>query len=86
MSVALKFRRLLEAHVTEHRSLDEFAGGTDDSEDDETAVEERVSVVEPARATSRYEPDGVACPGCGAAVVRLWVVDDDVVCADCKSW
>ena len=104
--------------MTEHRSLDEFAGGTDDSEedeaavadadgvdagetggvetavvddgadavDDETAVGERVSAADPVTSTSRYDPTGVTCAACDAEVVRLWAVDDEAVCVDCKPW
>lgn len=95
MSVALKFRGVHERDVTRDASIDEFAGQSDDSDDegvndacgaDEMSVGERVSAAEPAPSTSRYEPDGVACAACDAEVVRLWVADDGAVCADCKSW
>jgi hypothetical protein len=98
LSVALKFRGVLEGDVTRDASIDEFAGRTGDSNDEtevtaekeasieDDGVSERVSAVEPATWTSRYEPGGVACAVCETEVVRLWVSDGDAVCADCKSW
>jgi hypothetical protein len=100
LSVALKFRGRLERDVTEDCSLDEFTGEAGEADDvageageaDDVAdpgvgaVGERASVVGPATSTSRYEPGGAACSACDTEVARMWVADDEAVCADCKTW
>jgi hypothetical protein len=70
----------------EDEADDEAGVGDGGGVDDETSVEERVSVVEPGTSTSRYEPAGATCAACDAEVGRLWVDDDELVCADCKPW
>ena len=78
-----------EAAVEKAGSVDDGEAAVEEAEsvdDDEPTVGERVAGATPATATSRYEPDGAACGACDAEVVRLWVGDDEAVCADCKPW
>lgn len=53
----------------------------------DSEVPEAGDDVEPAAATARVDPDGVACPDCGERVERRWRTDDgEFVCAACTEW
>ena len=41
--------------------------------------------IDPATATSRWDPEGAACGDCDTTVERRWR-DDGWVCRECKEW
>jgi len=63
------------------------ADGDPEAGDDgsETVVRD-VASVPSAVSTSRFAPDGESCASCEASTRRLWMVEGDAVCGDCKSW
>lgn len=61
-------------------SLDDFLG--QDGDDDSNASDE----IEQATPTSRWEPGGTTCEGCGETVNRTWIDEDQTLCATCKDW
>ena len=61
-------------------------GSPERSSDGDESAESAPDDVEPAAATSRVDPDGVACPDCGETVERRWRDDDEFVCTACKEW
>jgi hypothetical protein len=73
----------------DNTSLEDFL---DDSEDGEDAADSDGSVpgesdeevADPP--TSRWRPDGAACPVCGDPTTRFWHDDGQFVCPDCKEW
>ncbi|WP_323674524.1 hypothetical protein [Halorubellus sp. PRR65] len=66
--------------ATENDATDEVVDGVDNQAGDGLEPDDS------AASTSRYEPTGGACTACGSVVERLWVADDDDVCAACKPW
>ena len=68
----------------EDRSLDEFLS-TDDDEGDGSEPSE-AGDVDPATATSVWDPRGDECVACGATVRRRWRGEAGLVCAECKGW
>lgn len=64
-------------------SLDEFVGSDPDGED---ATDDGPDAVEPARATSAFDPSGRECEACGDRVERRWRDGDAMVCGECKDW
>lgn len=60
---------------------DSAEGQADDADMPNPVGEE----TEPASATSRWEPGGVACQECATTVERLWR-DEGWVCRECKEW
>jgi len=69
--------------VDEHEQSGGAQAGTGDAEAVDPADD---AAVDPARSTSRWNGNGLACPACGSTVTRLWREDDGHVCAACKDW
>ena len=88
--------------MSEDRSLDEFAGGSDaesdagddgigggepdECEESDGGKANAVDDPEPATTTSAWTGEGAACDACGTVTERRWQDDGELVCADCKSW
>lgn len=68
------------------KSDDSEVKESEDSEVDDPADSIEVADVEPATATYQWDPEGLECPACGRTVDRLWIQEDERVCADCKEW
>ncbi len=68
--------------MAQHRSLDEFLGGGEPTEDEEPSVSELDGL------TRTYEwcAEPRTCTGCGEERQQFWRVDDRLVCPGCKKW
>ena len=68
-----------------HGAADEGDGGGGAVESPDAAAAESTAV-DSTRSTYTWDPEGLACADCGAAVERRWRDGDRFVCAECKAW
>ena len=72
----------------ESEESEESEGSEESEENGETEETTEMETDDTTGAISTYgwTPDGTACESCGATVHRRWRDDEQLVCADCKSW